>query len=118
MRKSWLGITAFASRLASDGGRLFSPRCTPPARSERATSSRSFTRMRAEAPLRAGDFAARSKTSCASEVQSLPERSFSRKRLHLARARSFRSEEHTSELQSRGHLVCRLLLEKKNNSSR
>src|SRR5437870_11446669 len=27
-----------------------------------------------------------------------------------------RSEEHTSELQSRGHLVCRLLLEKKNDS--
>src|SRR5439155_22027162 len=30
-----------------------------------------------------------------------------------ARSQS-RSEEHTSELQSRGHLVCRLLLEKKN----
>src|SRR5690625_7575980 len=29
---------------------------------------------------------------------------------------SARSEEHTSELQSRGHLVCRLLLEKKNSS--
>src|SRR5439155_25419636 len=29
------------------------------------------------------------------------------------RTRSARSEEHTSELQSRGHLVCRLLLEKK-----
>src|SRR5690625_5940184 len=29
-----------------------------------------------------------------------------------------RSEEHTSELQSRGHLVCRLLLEKKNNENR
>src|SRR5690625_5334576 len=29
-----------------------------------------------------------------------------------------RSEEHTSELQSRGHLVCRLLLEKKNQGSR
>src|SRR5690625_6276043 len=28
-----------------------------------------------------------------------------------------RSEEHTSELQSRGHLVCRLLLEKKKHSS-
>src|SRR5690625_7108363 len=28
-----------------------------------------------------------------------------------------RSEEHTSELQSRGHLVCRLLLEKKNNNN-
>src|SRR5207253_9547643 len=29
---------------------------------------------------------------------------------------SARSEEHTSELQSRGHLVCRLLLEKKKES--
>src|SRR5690625_6698966 len=29
---------------------------------------------------------------------------------------SIRSEEHTSELQSRGHLVCRLLLEKKKNT--
>src|SRR2546422_6926752 len=28
---------------------------------------------------------------------------------------ALRSEEHTSELQSRLHLVCRLLLEKKNN---
>src|SRR5690625_5900789 len=28
-----------------------------------------------------------------------------------------RSEEHTSELQSRGHLVCRLLLEKKKTPS-
>src|SRR5439155_8772109 len=31
------------------------------------------------------------------------------------RKRRPRSEEHTSELQSRGHLVCRLLLEKKKN---
>src|SRR5690625_7123287 len=30
---------------------------------------------------------------------------------------SYRSEEHTSELQSRGHLVCRLLLEKKNENT-
>src|SRR5207253_5498019 len=30
-----------------------------------------------------------------------------------AQERRQRSEEHTSELQSRGHLVCRLLLEKK-----
>src|SRR5690606_41322839 len=35
----------------------------------------------------------------------------------LARLRS-RSEEHTSELQSRENLVCRLLLEKKNNNSK
>src|SRR5690625_6656470 len=34
--------------------------------------------------------------------------------LHLT---CWRSEEHTSELQSRGHLVCRLLLEKKNKDS-
>src|SRR3989442_16007581 len=33
---------------------------------------------------------------------------------HAAPGRS-RSEEHTSELQSRPHLVCRLLLEKKKN---
>src|SRR2546429_2894501 len=32
----------------------------------------------------------------------------------LGRVSLFRSEEHTSELQSRLHLVCRLLLEKKN----
>src|SRR5205814_7252472 len=31
------------------------------------------------------------------------------------RRESFRSEEHTSELQSLRHLVCRLLLEKKKN---
>src|SRR5258707_11013589 len=30
-------------------------------------------------------------------------------------AECFRSEEHTSELQSRQYIVCRLLLEKKNN---
>src|SRR5439155_27183286 len=40
-------------------------------------------------------------------------------RVHAARSSGLasgvnpRSEEHTSELQSRGHLVCRLLLEKK-----
>src|SRR5262245_65649662 len=34
----------------------------------------------------------------------------------LGTARSARSEEHTSELQSLRHLVCRLLLEKKKNS--
>src|SRR3989442_5483374 len=32
----------------------------------------------------------------------------------VSEQRSRRSEEHTSELQSRPHLVCRLLLEKKN----
>src|SRR5690625_6689487 len=34
-------------------------------------------------------------------------------KVHLESGAKKRSEEHTSELQSRGHLVCRLLLEKK-----
>src|SRR5439155_19843965 len=36
--------------------------------------------------------------------------------VHEAHHPRHRSEEHTSELQSRGHLVCRLLLEKKKKS--
>src|SRR5207253_8972540 len=46
-----------------------------------------------------------------------PPRLCSRRRVRGCRAHNrggaLRSEEHTSELQSRGHLVCRLLLEKK-----
>src|SRR3712207_7625708 len=37
-------------------------------------------------------------------------------RIRVPVRRSSRSEEHTSELQSRQYLVCRLLLEKKKNS--
>src|SRR2546422_2718865 len=37
---------------------------------------------------------------------------------HPTAASSIRSEEHTSELQSRLHLVCRLLLEKKKRCTR
>src|SRR2546422_7707616 len=36
----------------------------------------------------------------------------------ISLAQDARSEEHTSELQSRLHLVCRLLLEKKNKQQR
>src|SRR3989442_10751235 len=36
-----------------------------------------------------------------------------RRRVHAREPGDVRSEEHTSELQSRPHLVCRLLLEKK-----
>src|SRR2546429_7278135 len=42
---------------------------------------------------------------------------FSMRRLEMLTFSPFRSEEHTSELQSRLHLVCRLLLEKKNTNS-
>src|SRR5439155_11699508 len=38
--------------------------------------------------------------------------------IYLLTALFLRSEEHTSELQSRGHLVCRLLLEKKKSHTR
>src|SRR5690625_6808608 len=44
-------------------------------------------------------------------IGSVTTRPQARRRLRLQRRG--RSEEHTSELQSRGHLVCRLLLEKK-----
>src|SRR3712207_8707354 len=49
----------------------------------------------------------------------MPKASFGGQFLHedlfeMAAAYLFRSEEHTSELQSRQYLVCRLLLEKKN----
>src|SRR2546429_3722233 len=39
-----------------------------------------------------------------------------RRLLELSEVANHRSEEHTSELQSRLHLVCRLLLEKKKNN--
>src|SRR5207253_6956904 len=40
-----------------------------------------------------------------------------RLRSQHGRGQQVRSEEHTSELQSRGHLVCRLLLEKKKKNT-
>src|SRR5690625_7040520 len=54
-----------------------------------------------------------SRTWCICRIacpESSPERSIA---AIIDRVNSRRSEEHTSELQSRGHLVCRLLLEKK-----
>src|SRR5476651_2419320 len=47
------------------------------------------------------------------EVVPIPRRALSFPRRSFPRWRANRSEEHTSELQSRQHLVCRLLLEKK-----
>src|SRR5437899_7695905 len=48
-----------------------------------------------------------------SRAQTIRPKSRRRGRLRKAWAIPFRSEEHTSELQSLRHLVCRLLLEKK-----
>src|SRR5207253_10987201 len=62
-----------------------------------------------------------SRRAAASDAFSRLEQRLPRRRKTRGRGRSegeerarVRSEEHTSELQSRGHLVCRLLLEKKN----
>src|SRR2546422_1862266 len=50
-----------------------------------------------------------------SQIQAVPHSETQRlaRSPHATRATGRRSEEHTSELQSRLHLVCRLLLEKK-----
>src|SRR5690606_40363748 len=53
------------------------------------------------------------------EVQASPVRVVAcTRRRHLAGGQAIRSEEHTSELQSRENLVCRLLLDKKNTHLR
>src|SRR5215475_14922279 len=46
-----------------------------------------------------------------------PRREYPRQQEHVATSGSGRSEEHTSELQSRENRVCRLLLEKKKTTS-
>src|SRR5207253_5805142 len=60
----------------------------------------------AHAPDYSNDFGTLTPTGALSSFPYTPEAS-------MAAFRHYRSEEHTSELQSRGHLVCRLLLEKK-----
>src|SRR5258708_27134025 len=52
--------------------------------------------------------------SCATRSSSRTSGRRSTSRRRRSRTASARSEEHTSELQSPDHLVCRLLLEKKN----
>src|SRR5690625_3575285 len=64
-----------------------------------------------DAPVRgAGPKAPASENEYAQHPQSFERQS--------AKASRLRSEEHTSELQSRGHLVCRLLLEKKKKKTK
>src|SRR2546422_1947907 len=57
--------------------------------------------------------AVRVKRICSPAIASTPTRKTTRGNHPMASCPAMRSEEHTSELQSRLHLVCRLLLEKK-----
>src|SRR5690625_6117151 len=50
---------------------------------------------------------------CAEAIRALEDEQFSGRESPRRTTRRSRSEEHTSELQSRGHLVCRLLPAKK-----
>src|SRR5205807_3060753 len=72
-----------------------------------------FRTRRSRSPIPASDRAS-SMPSAAATIS--PAATRARTRMAQAEARtSKRSEEHTSELQSPCNLVCRLLLEKKNN---
>src|SRR5207253_9056218 len=75
------------------------PICPPRTLTPRATSPTTSQAAWRSSPKTTTSSAASSSASCAA-WDSRP-------------VRPPRSEEHTSELQSRGHLVCRLLLEKK-----
>src|SRR5439155_25260569 len=77
-------------------------RASPPSTGQRSPSER-ISRSASSAPGR----------SAASSSTSAPPRRMRERYGSSDAVAGMRSEEHTSELQSRGHLVCRLLLEKK-----
>src|SRR2546422_9725424 len=72
------------------------------------------------APVMSGTRAGRPTFSSVGTSKAMPTATIAASTAHRIPARpcsvGSRSEEHTSELQSRLHLVCRLLLEKKKNS--
>src|SRR5690625_6181293 len=72
-----------------------------------------FERTSSHAPATARSTSEALVSEASNSTSNSPARSSIRTEMMLAR-----SEEHTSELQSRGHLVCRLLLEKKKNPNR
>src|SRR5690625_5666321 len=72
------------------------------------SAPRSWMKVRSPVRMRVGSPLAKAAPVAAEIVPSMPARP------RCAAVSGSRSEEHTSELQSRGQLVCRLLLEKKN----
>src|SRR5690606_41789784 len=95
------GLHSFPTRRSSDLRRLptFMPRCWKPSRSRRR-------RRPAASPFR----------SISAPPWPVGRRCSSRR--PVSSSRRTRSEEHTSELQSRENLVCRLLLEKKKKQNK
>src|SRR2546422_7243205 len=102
-----------ASRFAS-AIRGSTPTTAPNVKPHRACSIGSRVRSRSPASLRSSSVpnCSRSPTSAQSIGRSPRRSTFERPWCDVLPPRS---EEHTSELQSRLHLVCRLLLEKKKN---
>src|SRR5205814_6433603 len=89
----------------------------PPGSSSAATSITSKApgvSRRTVLPSRPTRYTCRHPSRSLTQVNSLPPASHCRSSTTTAR----RSEEHTSELQSLRHLVCRLLLEKKKNTKK
>src|SRR5207253_7310843 len=74
---------------------------------------RDRTEVRAGRPRRPGWMLARKKAAARRADTIVPGSGRIQSTARGAPHDGIRSEEHTSELQSRGHLVCRLLLEKK-----
>src|SRR5216684_8765390 len=96
------GGCAAARRLVRGGARFatrsFRPAAARASRCARCTGARHAWRSRRSCSLEEARVPSVSSTRCAPPSSTRP---------------TSRSEEHTSELQSRLHLVCRLLLEKK-----
>src|SRR5439155_10439641 len=84
---------------------------------DRPTSARAFCIEQLELRVRFRQRVRGTLRRIADELDESVELEHLRPRVPLELAPSLRSEEHTSELQSRGQLVCRLLLERKKSRS-
>src|SRR5437870_3324470 len=105
---------------ASRCSKVSSSASVPKSRAWLLASDTQSTPSRSSASVATGG--ARKKKGFFGSGQGVPRVEMQHSRFTMVRSASLqaattssRSEEHTSELQSRGHLVCRLLLEKKKN---
>src|SRR5687768_18083541 len=98
-----------------DGGVI--SRTSPVARSTRTSWEKPWRWRTATAQVPSGDGSGKRRSASRVSLRASPVAGVHRKRSGW-RKPSGRSEEHTSELQSRLHLVCRLLLEKKKKENK